>query len=42
MLVFMCVCLCAGKLEEVRDCDCEGGLTVRADVLEQDGLLWEQ
>ena len=32
----------AGKLGEVKDCDCEGGLRVLADVLEQDGLLWEQ
>ena len=40
--VHVCLSVCAGKLEEVRDCDCEGGLTVRADVLEQDGLLWEQ
>ena len=43
----VCVCsisyLCAaGKLEEVKDCDCEDGLRVLADVLEEDGLLWEQ
>lgn len=44
VLVRLSVCLsvCAGKLEEVKDCDCEGGLTVHADVLAQDGLLWEQ
>lgn len=38
----VCLSVCAGELEEAKDCDCEGGLTVHADVLEQEELqLWE-
>ena len=38
----VCLSVCAGELEVSKDCDCEGGLTVHADVLEQEELqLWE-
>ena len=44
--VSVCLSVCpsmhAGELEEAKECDHEGGLTVHADVMEQDGLLlWE-